>query len=88
MAETSVTDFTSLINQQIEIQEILNSRLTKIEALLCVALDDHFLGCAKNTQYEYLYALSDLVSQTLKHNELALNFLLKYRLPESREELI
>ncbi len=88
MAETSVSDFVSLINQQIEIQETLTSRLTKIEALLCVALDDHFLDCSKNTQYEYLYTLSDLVSQTLKHNESALNFLLKYRQPESRGEPI
>jgi hypothetical protein len=85
MAESSVSDFASLINQQIEVQEILSSRLSKIEALLHVALDDHFLDCSKNTQYEYLYTLSDLVYQSLKHNESALNFLLKYQQPEGRE---
>jgi hypothetical protein len=86
MAELSVSDFTSLINQQIEVQEILNSRLSKIEALFCIALSDYFLDCSKNIQYEYLHTLSDLVYQALKHSEAVLNFLLKYQQLEKRGE--
>ncbi len=85
MAESSVSDFISLINQQIEVQETLSSHLSKIEGLFHIALSDYFLDCSKNIQYEYLHTLSELIYQARKRSEDILNFLLECQQIERKE---
>ena len=75
MAESIVTQFMSLLNHQVNSHQNLATYFSKIEALVQVALkNDTFPGVLA---HDYLWVLSDIVSQARELNEDALSSLLK-----------
>jgi hypothetical protein len=77
MAEHSITQLLSIINQQIDSQESLNTYLLKAETLLEIAMNDGFLSYSTASIYYYLWVLSDVVEKARKFNEDSLNILLR-----------
>ena len=77
MASTSVSDFVSLINQQLNSREELNTYLSKVKALINVIIDSNLLDLPETTLYEYLCALSDFTNEAININEGALGLLLE-----------
>ncbi len=69
MANNSVTQLISLINQHVEEHEAISEHLLKAKALIGVALDADFAGLPKVITHGYLWVLSDLVEQAAKLNE-------------------
>lgn len=86
MADSSLSDFMPLINQQITIREKLNNCLSKAEALLNFGMNTNLLELNELTIYGYIWVLSDLVSEALKINDETLNFLSKIILPKKQED--
>ena len=78
MAETSVSDFMSLINQQVNSREELNICLSKAEALISVALSSDLTELPEVIIHEYLWTLSDLIEQAVKLNGNEIGFLLRF----------
>jgi hypothetical protein len=81
MAENSVSDFTSLINQQVSSREKLTVCLAKLEALVTIGKHCDLSEILITTTHEYFWALSDYVDQAIKSNDDALNLLLKFSKP-------
>ena len=77
MAHHSLNEFSALINQQVEFQEILHEYLSKAEALSSVSLGENFLNYPLVTIHSYLWELSDLIEKIKQINEQSLNALLK-----------
>ncbi len=77
MAEHSITQLLSIINQQIDSQEKLNTYLSKVETLLEFAMSDGFLGYSTASIYYYIWVVSDIVERAKISNEESLNVLLK-----------
>jgi hypothetical protein len=83
MAQNSLTDLVALINQQANSQEILAECLSKVQALIHVALDDNFLDYENFIINDYLWALSDFIEQAKLLSEESLEALLKKASPNS-----
>ena len=79
MAETSLNQLLSLINQQIESQETLNDQLTKVEALAYLAVSSDLLEHPKTIIHYFLWVLSDLIELARLTNEQSLEALLSKR---------
>ncbi|QLH42446.1 MAG: hypothetical protein HWD59_06830 [Coxiellaceae bacterium] len=77
MAEPRVADFIAALNQHIVFQETIAEHLSKIEALINVALDENFLDQSQPTIHDYLWTVGDIVRQARGFSQLALDFLLK-----------
>jgi hypothetical protein len=78
MADISVSDFTSLINEQVNLRENLSTCLSKLQALIVVALDNEFAALPEVTINEYLWAVNDFVSQAIALNSEGLDVLYNY----------
>jgi len=76
MAERSVNQFPSLINQQFKTQEALFERLTQAEALASIALSEGFLNEERYRIHNYLWVLFDLIVEARGFSEQLLNGLL------------
>lgn len=76
MADQSLT-LLSLINQQVEDQELLSEYLLKAEALTQIALVEDFLEQPAKILYYYLWALNDIVERARVMNEQSLSVLMK-----------
>ena len=79
MAINSLSDITSLINQQIDAQELINEYLSKIESLYCFTMWEDFFDLEKSVLQTYFWVLSDLTSEAKKLNEETLRTLLSNR---------
>lgn len=79
MADNSVTQLVTLINQQIESQENLSQHLSKAQALAHIAMDDGFLDYPASVVQFYLWVLSDIIDHAKGMNEQALNTSLKQK---------
>lgn len=80
MAMISVSDFSSLINQQLELQQQMEIYLCQLEALIAVArLSDEFTDFNQQTLQNYLWAIGDLVVSATNNNQQSLNTLLQYK---------
>lgn len=77
MAEIRVTDFHSLINQQVHFHESVLEYLLKAQALINVALGESSLVCNDTLTYTYLWVLDDVVDNAKNTSEHALNMLLR-----------
>ena len=77
MAESSLSDFTILINQQILNSEQLNTCLTKVEALVTLGMNARYQDLSENILYEYFWVLSDFLKEALQLNDETLGFLIK-----------
>lgn len=77
MANDSVTDFRSLINQQVHFHESVLEYLLKAQTLITVALGENSLGCKDTVTYTYLWVIDDVVNNAKNISEYALNILLK-----------
>lgn len=77
MAKNSLSDFNSVINQYIDVQEQLLEQLSKIEALINVSLDENFLDYSERTIHDYLWAVSDIARQARGCCEQGLNSILR-----------
>ncbi len=77
MAHNRVDQFASLINKQIDFQSKIQDYLMKIEAMADVALGEDFLDCEQPTIHAYLWALSDMISESKNLNERALDNLIQ-----------
>ena len=71
MAERSVNQFPSLINQQV--QEALFEHLNQAEALASIALSGDFLDRERYIIHNYLGVLSDLIVRAKECSERLLN---------------
>lgn len=80
MAENSLTDFVSLINQQTDSQEQLTEYLAKAQALIQVALGEDFLNYEKSVINDYFSILGDLIGQARAINGQLLDTLLRNHL--------
>lgn len=75
MAESIVTQLSSLINHQVDSHQNLAIYLSKVDALVQVAMKSQdVLGILS---HDYLWVLSDIVGQARDLNENSLSFLLK-----------
>jgi hypothetical protein len=79
MANRSLSDFTSLINQEIIIKEKLHACLSKADALLDVGMNTNLFELSKPTIYGYFWALHDLMGESLKLNDEALHILSQFK---------
>lgn len=79
MAEQSLTHLISLINQQTDEQEDLSEYLAKADALAQIAVTTEFLELSEFVVHNYLWVLSDIISQAKELNERSLNTLIKQR---------
>lgn len=79
MAEINVTQFLSIINQELESKESLNEYLSKAEALTHIAMGNEFLDHPAEILYSFLWVLSDIIEHARIMNERSLNDLLKQR---------
>jgi adenosine deaminase len=78
MANHSVPDFSSFINQQIQTQEKIESYLWRLEALIAVATTtDDFYDLSEKILHNYFSMASDLIEEATRANQLSLNELLK-----------
>lgn len=77
MAECSVSQLSSLINQQIDIQENLAEYLYKAEAIANVALSNDFHDYSPSIIHDYIWALCDLINQAKSLSEKSLDELFK-----------
>ncbi len=76
MAAPSVNDFSSLINTQIDSREQMQECLLKAEALAHVALSRDFLDCGHSIINEYLGILFDIILESRRLNQAALDRLM------------
>ncbi len=79
MADSSVTDYVSFINQEIESREVLTGLLVQAEALAVIALSNDFFDYPRRTLNAYLSTLSDIIEGAIRLNEEAVNALLASR---------
>ncbi len=79
MADNSLTQLLTLINDQVDSHETLSEYLSKAEALAQVALGDDFFDHPDLTVHYYLWTLSDLLSQARILNEHLINVLMSHR---------
>ena len=90
MAESSLSKYLNLINQQIISQEHLSEFLSQVIAMLDVALMEDFSAFDRFTVYHYLLAMDDIVIKTRNFNEQLLsnwNTIVKLlEEPESQEQ--
>ncbi len=77
MVDNSLKELSSLINQQVKIQERLFEYLVKIEAIAQLTLSEDFLNYKFSIVHAYLWVLGDMISEAKGFNEQALNTLLK-----------
>lgn len=77
MGDHRVNQLLSLINQQVENQEILAEHLTKAEALAMISTGDSFLDWPKSIIHHYLWSITDILEQARTMNEHYLDRLLK-----------
>lgn len=80
MAENSLTDFVSLINQQVISQEELLGYLSSAQALTYVALGEDFLNFDKFIINDYLFILNKIIGQARTMCEQSLDIWLKHHL--------
>ena len=79
MANQSLTDITSVINQQIDTQESLSEHLCKLEAILCATSAERLVEYDEFILQNYLWALCDMTIKIKNLNEKALLSMLKGR---------
>ena len=75
MAEVIVSQVLSLINRQIHSHETMGTYLSKLEALLEIAMKSE--GFLAAVPHDYHWVMSDIVGQAKKDNEGALDCLLQ-----------
>ncbi len=75
MAAVIVSQLLSLINRQIHFHETMDIYLSKLEALLEIAMKSE--GFSGIVPHNYLWTLSGLVTQAKKNNEGDLDCLLR-----------
>ena len=69
MENISVNEIVKFIKQQLNENEILSTQLCKAKALTEVAMGNSFLEQDEITQYNYLWALRDLLKDADELNE-------------------
>ena len=69
MDNISFNQVVTFINQQVHENETLSSQLCKAKALAEVAMGNDFLEQDESTQYNYLWALRDLLRDADQLNE-------------------
>lgn len=79
MAETSLNQLLTLINQQVEFQEALNEQLSKAEALAYIAISSDLLEHPKTIIHYFLWVLSDLIELARLTNEQSLEALISQK---------
>ena len=79
MANKSLSDIASVINVQIDTQELLSEHLCKLEAILRAASAERFFEYETFTLQHYLWAICDMTVEMKKMNEQALSSMLKSR---------
>lgn len=77
MAQSSLSDYKSIINNLLVSQETLLQYHFKADAMLHVMLTDDFFSCPTRVLYDYVWALSDIVNSAKNLNEQLVNFLLR-----------
>lgn len=78
MAISSVADFSSFINRQIDVQEEIESCLWQIEALIAIAvMTEGFYEFPENILQNYFSVARDLIEVISKANQTSLSELLK-----------
>jgi hypothetical protein len=78
MANYSVSDFASLINNQILAQELISDHLRQLQALLKVLVSiSNVLYLEKSTIHSYLCVVDDIVNQAKSFQEQQLNYLFR-----------
>ena len=80
MADHSVTQINSLINQQVEIQEQIGIFLWKLEALIeVVVVLERFYDLPDSTLHNYFLVVSDLIDELLSANQISKDVLSDYK---------
>lgn len=80
MADHSVTQISSLINQQIEIQEQMEISLWKLEALIEAAvLSENFYDLSRSSLHHYFLIVSGLIEELSNTNQISIDTLCKLR---------
>lgn len=79
MAENNLTQFLSLINQQVESRETLNEHLSKAGALAQIAMGDDFFDQSPLILHHFVWIMSDVIERAKTINEQSLDDLLKQR---------
>ncbi len=77
MSRNTVSDYGPLINHQIILQEALLDYHLKAEAMLKVFLGSNLPSHSFSTIHEYLWGVSDTITQAKNLNEYLLNFLIR-----------
>jgi hypothetical protein len=82
MANSSLT-YLSVIKQQVKSQETLMEYLSKLTAMLHIALNADSLDSSKSTLHDFLWVLNDLVNKAKETSECILSSLLKAEFDET-----
>jgi hypothetical protein len=82
MASLSLTCL-SVIKQQVRSQETLMEYLSKLTAMLHIALNADFLDSSKSIIHDFLWVLNDFANKAKEISECILNSLLKAELEDS-----
>lgn len=77
MATCRISDFLNFMNNQAEMYEIFSETLSKAQALSFVLMKAPLDECPDNIIEYYLWALTDILTTLLNHNECHLKELLK-----------
>jgi len=77
MAEIRVSDFNDFINNHVDAHEDLSVLLSKAEALSFVLMKTPLDECPNNIIECYLWALTDILTESTNQNELHLKKLMQ-----------
>lgn len=81
MAMNSLSDFSFLINQQLELHQKMETHLCQLEALIAVArLSEDFYDFNQETLQNYLWVINDLIMSVTSINQESLKMLLTNKL--------
>lgn len=78
MTNNSVSDFTCLINQAINLSENITVCLSKMQALVTLTLNSDFNDLQPLITQEYFFILNDYIIQAIQFNDKELNTLIKH----------
>jgi hypothetical protein len=77
MARMSVSDFQLFLNNQVKVQEKIETCLWRLEALMAVAtMTESFYELPENILHNYFSLASDLIEEAAKANQTSLYQLL------------
>ena len=77
MINSMVSDFSVFIHNHVEAHEVLSTLLSKAQALSFILMKTNFDECPENIIEYFLWALTDILTESFNQNEFHLKELLR-----------